>query len=183
MEKFITTRIESYLEVKDFFRAYQNGFGKGKSTASAMSKFLDDIILGLNESTFTVAAYLDVQKAFDTIKETLLAKLGSYGLCKQLCKLLENYLSNMKQKITFGNGLSDFRSIFMGVPQGSTIDPIMFIIYINDLSDVLVNSKLLMYADYTVLYHVNDNCCLARKGLQSDPCKVEQCMTVQTRNV
>ena len=72
----------------------------------------------------------------------------------------------------------------MSVPHGSTIGPKMFIIYINDLSDDLVNSKLLMYADYTVLYHVNDNCCLARKGIQSDLCKVEQCINkVQTRNV
>ena len=175
LEKYITISLENYLEDRDFFADNQNGFRKGKSTAGALSKFLDDVVGDLNESKTCIAAYLDVQKAFDTINHNiLLIKLRACGIGDKLCSLLENYLSNRKQKTRLHNGLSDLKPINIGVPQGSTVGPIMFIIYINDLIKVLDNAKALMYADDTVIY-CSSNCNRAvRKVMQRNLDSVEK---------
>ena len=175
LEKFITQKIESYLEENRFFSECQYGFRKGKSTTGAMSTFLDDIICNLNDSQTCLTAYLDVQKAFDTINHRiLLAKLKSCGMGEKLCTLLKDYLSNRKQKTRLHNSISDLKPIEIGVPQGSTLGPLMFIIYVNDLPDVLEHSKVLMYADDTVLYFSSNSCRQARKRLQSDLNNVQQ---------
>ena len=175
LEKIITTKIENYLEDKGFFSDRQNGFRKRKSTSNAMSIFLDEVISGLNASEICLAAYLDVQKAFDTINHNiLLAKLESSGLGRNLCSLLRNYLTNRKQKTRLFDGVSDLLPINIGVPQGSTLGPIMFIIYINDLPDILNHSKSMMYADDTVLYYSHCDRSMVRRRLQSDLNLVEE---------
>ena len=163
------------MEDKEFYNVNQNGFRKGKSTTNAISKFLDDVIEDLNGSKIGLAAYLDVRKAFDTINhELLLSKLESNGLNVSLCLLLRNYLSNRKQKTRLFNGLSDLKPVSIGVPQGSTLGPILFIIYVNDLFKVLEHSKAIMYADDTVLYYSNNNHRVVRKKLQTDLMNVER---------
>ena len=175
LEKYITNKISRYLEDKEFYNVNQNGFRKGKSTTNAISKFLDDVIEDLNGSKIGLAAYLDVRKAFDTINhELLLSKLESNGLNVSLCLLLRNYLSNRKQKTRLFNGLSDLKPVSIGVPQGSTLGPILFIIYVNDLFKVLEHSKAIMYADDTVLYYSNNNHRVVRKKLQTDLINVER---------
>ena len=153
IEKFVTVKIQFFLEDKNYFTDKQNGFRKGKSTSGALTNFLDDIITNMNDSKMCVVAYLDFQKAFDTINHNiLLNKLKLAGMGDKLLGLLGNYLSNRKQKTMVHNTLSDLKPINIGVPQGSTIGPIMFIVYINDLPNVLENSGAIMYADDTVLY-------------------------------
>ena len=164
-EKYITA----------FFSDKQNGFRKGKSTGSAMAKLLDDVASSLNESKICLAAYLDVQKAFDTVNNNiLLTKLRASGIGDNLCSLLQNYLSNRKQKTKLHNTVSDTKNIRIGVPQGSIIGPIMFIIYINDIPDVLNNSEALMYADDTVLYTADACKKVVRKKLQGDLASIEK---------
>ena len=87
---------------------------------------------------------------------------------ERLLGLLRNYLMSRKQKTRVHNTLSSLELVNVGVPQGSTIGPIMFIVYINDLPTVLEHSKSLMYADDTVLYcgHINDK--NVRKLMQDD---------------
>ena len=94
-----------------------------------------------------------------------------------LCRLLENYLTNRQQKTKLFGAVSDLKSVNIGVPQGSTVGPLMFIVYINDLPEILNSAKSLMYANDTVLY-LSSNCKKeARRKLQSDLVRVEQwCM-------
>ena len=175
LEKYISINIEDYLETNNFFTDCQNGFRKGKSTSSAMAKYLDDVLDGLNESHTCIAAYLDVRKAFDTINHhRLLNKLRAAGIGDTLCSLLENYLSNRKQKTKLYGSLSNLESVSIGVPQGSTVGPLMFIIYINDLPGVLDYAKPLMYADDTVIYLSGLNNKEVRKNLQCDLNNVEK---------
>ena len=125
---------------------------KNKSTSGAFTDLVDSIVTGLNNSEYGAVAYLDFQKAFDTINHRiLLQKLKMSGMGPKLMHLLKNYLTNRKQKTKLNGNLSTLENIAVGVPQGSTIGPIMFIIYINDLPEVLSNSSTIMYADDTVL--------------------------------
>ena len=175
LEKFITISIENYLEDNKYFCEGQNGFRKSRSTASAMSKFLDDLLNSLNDSQTCIAAYLDVRKAFDTINHhRLLNKLRAAGIGDGLCRLLENYLTNRKQRTKLYGSVSDLKSVSIGVPQGSTIGPLMFIVYINDLPEVLEHAKPLMYADDTVLYFSSNNDREVRKKLQVDLINIDR---------
>ena len=102
LEKYVTLNIENYLEDKNYFNNCQNGFRKGKSTASAMATFLDDLLVSLKDSQTCIAAYLDVRKAFDTINhKRLLNKLRASGIGDGLCRLLENYLTNRNKKQSY----------------------------------------------------------------------------------
>ena len=122
LERHITGKIETYLEDKKFFTDKQNGFRKGKSSSDSFSKLLDDIVSDLNNSKTNIAAYLDVQKAFDSINhDILLAKLKMSGIGDDLCKLLKNYLSSRYQRTRLYNVLSDLQPVKVGVPQGSSI--------------------------------------------------------------
>ena len=174
LEKLITSKIQNYLENKNSFGDNQNGIRKGKSTSSALTTFLDDIISGLNDSKTSIVAYLDFQKAFDTINhKILLNKLKRAGLGVKLLSLLENYLSGRKQKTKVHGATSELMPISVGVPQGSTLGPIMFIVYINNLTSVLQHCKCLMYADDTVLYCSHDKEKSVRKSMQSDLDKIQ----------
>ena len=94
LEKHITVKMQNFLEDKNDLVPNQNGFRKGKSTSSALTTFLDNIILNLNDSKTSIVAYLDFQKVFDTINHTiLLNKLRKAGLGERLMKLLANYLT------------------------------------------------------------------------------------------
>ena len=175
LEKYISLNIENFLETNNFFTDSQNGFRKGKSTSSAMAKFLDDLLDGLNDSHTCIAAYLDVRKAFDTINHhRLLNKLRASGIGDGLCTLLENYLTNRKQRTKLYGSMSSLKPGTMGVPQGSTVGPLMFIIYINDLPGTLEHAKPLMYADDTVIYCSGGNNKVVRKNLQCDLNNVEK---------
>ena len=174
LEKYITEQTVAYLERKNFLKENQSGFRKGKSTAHSMTNFLDDIVTNLNCSETSIVAYLDFQKAFDTINhQLLLQKLQNAGLGIKLVDLIKNYLSNRKQKTKLNGSMSTLQAIHTGVPQGSIIGPLMFLIYINDLPDVLLHSKALMYADDTVLYCSNESGKEARKDMQNDLLKIQ----------
>ena len=175
IEKHITCKIQNFLENNNYLVGNQNGFRKGKSTTSALSKFLDDIVTDLNGSKTNLTTYLDFQKAFDTIDHSiLLSKLNRCGMGDKILALLRNYLTNRKQRTKLYNSVSDLRNVSIGVPQGSTIGPITFIIFINDLPTVLEHCNSLMYADDTVVYCAHPNNKVVRKMLQSDLCKVQK---------
>ena len=163
-----------YLEETKFFTEIQFGFRKNKSTTAALTTILDDIINHLNNGEYSLVAFLDFKKAFDTINhEILLSKLLNAGLGQNLIDLIRNYLSGRMQKTKLYSVTSTLRSVRVGVPQGSTIGPLLFIVYINDLNEVLQHCKSCMYADDTVLYCNNLSKKVARKTLQKDLDKVQ----------
>ena len=123
----------------------------------------------------SVVAYLDFQKAFDTIDhKILLAKLKACGIGDRLIALFQNYLTGRKQRTKLFNAYSELKPVTIGVPQGSSIGPTMFIVYIIDLPTNLVHSKAIMYADDTVLYCSDDVNKALRKRFQSDLHRVQK---------
>ena len=110
-------------------------------------------MLHLDRGETTVAVFLDIKKAFDTINhQILLKKLRNLHVGPHTVKPLENYLYNRKQRVLYSNILSDTLTLSTGVPQGSTLGPLLFLMYINDLPNILLYSKCILFADSTVLY-------------------------------
>ena len=160
IERIIHDRIMFHVERNNLLENNQGGFRKNHSTMDTIAKFTNDIFEGINNREITTAVFIDLAKAFDTVNHTiLLKKLGYIGIKGNLHKILENYLCNRKQMTTVNNIVSKHRRITCGVPQGSILGPLLFLIYVNDISSVIRNCKYQLYADDTVIYHtcMNEN--------------------------
>ena len=153
IEKSVHKRIISYLNEYNLLNINQNGFRAKHSNEDTVAKFTDDIALNINNNKCTLATFIDYQKAFDTVNhKILLSKTRSLALTNNVGDWLASYLYNRKQ-IVFANGYSSQEgNITCGVPQGSTLGLLLFLIYINDSNKHFVNYKIKLFADDTVLY-------------------------------
>ena len=109
--------------------------------------------MGLDKGNYTVAVFLDIKKAFDTIDHNIIIqKLKHAGMGARILALITNYLNNRKQCVLYNGTRSEVRELYTGVPQGSTLGPLLFLIYVNDLPNMFVSTNCMMFADDTVLY-------------------------------
>ena len=153
LERIVYNSTVNYLDEVNLVTEHQSGFRSGHSTISAIADFTDDIYRAINNSNITHTVFIDFSKAFDTINhEILLKKLFHLGFKKSSINWFQNYLTNRKQKIIANNKFSDLKDIVCGVPQGSILGPLLFLLYVNDLGDCLQYTKYKLYADDTVLY-------------------------------
>ena len=145
-------RIMKFIDRFDLLTIHQFGFRKAKNTTQAIFKLTTDMLHTFNEKSYTVALFLDLSKAFDTIsREMLVHKLSLYGFRGVTNSFLSSYLSERKQYVNIGNYKSSTESINYGVPQGSVLGPLLFNIYINDIVNVGTAKKIL-FADDAVFY-------------------------------
>ena len=148
----------AYIQVYDYFMEKkllynsQYGFRKMHSTELAALEITDKIILHLDQGKLPLAIYLDLSKAFDTIDHSiLLYKLQYYGIHGNAIEWFKSYLSNRKQYVEINGKTSPYANITTGVPQGSILGPLLFIIYMNDIASVTDHFHSVLYADDTSL--------------------------------
>ena len=137
-----------YAHVSQYIAAEQHGFVKGRSTVTNLSKYTHFISKNINNKVQVDSVYTDFSSAFDSVDHSLLLhKLKSYGIVGKLHKLLSSYLSNRTQIVTINSGASRSEFVTSGVPQGSILGPLMFVIFVNDLPSCFNHSSSLMFAD------------------------------------
>ena len=112
----------------------------------------------MNRKKYFGAVFLDLSKAFDTVPhKILLKKLEHYGIRDNALKLMESYLSNRKQFVSINGKNSSTCDMTIGVPQGSVLGPLLFLIYINDLPSSTSKLKSILFADDTTMFTCNEN--------------------------
>lgn len=156
MERIINTQLIDHLLVHQLITPHQHGFLRKHSTCSNLLETVNDWCLALDNHLVTDAVYIDFQKAFDSVSHIkLFGKLESYNIKGDLLQWIGAFLSNRTQQVKIANSVSDVIEIVSGVPQGSVLGPTLFLLYINDLTDILSNFKscsVKLYADDVKLY-------------------------------
>ncbi len=154
LERVFNNRLTSFIKYSDVLYNGQYGFRNNHSTSLALMELIEEISTGLDNNLSTTGVFIDLQKAFDTIDHSILiSKLQHYGIRGLPCTWLESYLSNRTQFVKFNGAISDEMMIRCGVPQGSILGPALFILYINDIANVSVKLKFILFADDTNIFY------------------------------
>lgn len=169
LEKAVHHQFYSFLENNKLLSDCQFGFRKQRSTKLASILFCDTVRKEMDNGNLTGCVYLDLSKAFDTIGHNiLLDKLSMYGVLGSELAWFTDYLFNRNQLIEIQNICSSPNTITSGVPQGSILGPLMFIVFFNDLKDKLKNSDIIKYADDTVILFAHKDVQKIEKALNED---------------
>lgn len=151
-EMSIKERLNRHLTKNKILSGFQFGFREGVGTEDAIYCVTKNIYNALNNGKKSLAIYLDLARAFDTVSHgLLLEKLHDYGVRGIAAELFESYLEGREQCVRVDGDVSGPRIVSCGVPQGTVLGPILFSIYINELLFLNVNAKIISYADDTVL--------------------------------
>ena len=157
LEKLIYKRFYSFFVAKGTINENQFGFRKNHSTSHALNYSVESIECLLRNKQHVLGIFIDLSKAFDTIDHNkLLDKLHNYGIRGNALKLISSYLSNRKQFVSVLNENSDELLVEFGVPQGSVLGPLLFILYINDLCNITDMGKFVLFADDTNIFVASD---------------------------
>lgn len=152
LEKCMAVRISKYLEENHLFSEQQFGFRKGMGTTAAILNLVNLIMEGFHQKRHTSTVFCDLSKAFDCVShDLLLGKLRGYNFGEGSLRLLESYLSDRRQRVSVGGVSSASRIVHTGVPQGSILGPLLFIIFINDLPLSDNAGNFVLFADDTTI--------------------------------
>ena len=148
IEKVISNRMIDFLEEYNIFSDTQFGFRKSMGTETALINYIDFIQKQLNDKKYTISIFLDLSKAFDVISHNILrTKLEHYGFRGHFLKFLTNFVNNREYFVHANGSNSNNKCVNIGVPQGSTLGPLLFLIYINDMKNCSDLIFLTQFAD------------------------------------
>ena len=158
-EKILFKNMYSYLTRNNLISQHQSGFRPGDSCTNQLLLLVNDIHAAFNDENCLEirSVYLDMSKAFDKVwHEGLIFKLKQNGINGKLLKLLTNYLCKRKQRVVINGSESDWDYIKSGVPQGSVLGPLLFLVYVNDLEQDIISSIRFFADDTSIFSVVND---------------------------
>ena len=154
-EKIIYKRLYSFLTSQNLIYSKQFGFRKGHSTSHALNYSANFLTNSVANRNHTIGIFIDLSKAFDTIDHNkLLVKLDNYGIRGTASALIKSYITGRKQYTTYNNEPSDHEIVTYGVPQGSVLGPLLFLMYINDIVNCSSDGEFVLYADDTNIFVV-----------------------------
>ena len=157
LEKLVYNRLYSFFDSHNLFSKQKFGFLKGSGIEKAVLSFLTDLEYYRQNKLSCVACFLDYTKAFDTVDHSLLIrKLNKYGVRGSSLQFFISYLTNRIQYVSCNDNRSSDIVVTNGVPQGSCLGPLLFVIYINDIINITDKVKLKLFAD-DVLVYIADN--------------------------
>lgn len=157
LEHIIYKHIIDFLESNNILTNVQHGFRRGFSTITQLTEFTHDIAYQLDLGKQIDAIFIDFSKAFDSVLHShLLQKLNAVLKNSRLVDWIASFLSDRSQYVDFSSARSSILKVSSGVPQGSVLGPLLFLIYVNDLPKN-VSSSIRLYADDCVLYDVIDS--------------------------
>ena len=151
LERIMYNRLQKYLKEQNILYEKQFGFQTGYSTEHATAQLIDQIYEAFEKNEYTLGVRIDLSKAFDTVDHsTLLNKLELYGITDRNYTWNTSYLSNRLQYIQIDeNSRTEFCVVKCGVPQGSILGPLLFLLYVNDLKKASSVPDPIMFADDT----------------------------------
>ena len=160
MERIVFKHIYNHMHTNNLLYRYQSGFLPGHSTTFQLIDIYHSICNTFDNNQFSCMVFCDISKAFDRVwHQGLIFKLKQYGISNDLLAFLTNYLSNRKQSVVLNDSISSNLPLTAGVPQGSVLGPLLFLIYVNDISEHLL-SLTRLFADDSSLFvsatNIND---------------------------
>lgn len=173
-EKTMHVRISNFMESNNSLFETQFGFRKGRSCEHALLTAQNELLSSLSKKEIALLLLIDFSKAFDMVDhDILLKKLYKYGIRGNALNWMQSYLQGRQQYVTIGGSVSTKMPIIYGVPQGSILGPLLFIIYINDLPNIYKLAKFILYAD-------DANIIITGKDVNDIKSKVDELATALT---
>ena len=167
-ERLVYNTVYKYLTLNKLLTPKNSGFKKGDSTICQLISICHKIHLGLENQKHVRMVFLDASKAFDKVwHRGLIFKLEQLGIVDPLLSWFRSYLSDRKQRVVLDGQASDWTSIDAGVPQGSILGPLLFLVYVNDIC-FNIKSDINLFADDTSLLSITDNPVTAARELNAD---------------
>ena len=152
IERLIFKHLYNHLRDNNILSSLQSGFIPGDSTVNQLTYLYNVFCQALDSGKEVRAVFCDISKAFDRVWHAgLLLKLQAAGVTGKVLAWFKSYLSDRRQRVVIPGGTSDWTSIYAGVPQGSILGPLLFLVYINDIV-VDIGSHIRLFADDTSLY-------------------------------
>ena len=157
-EKIVFSRMIHFIESNNLLYEFQYGFRKGHSTTFALVDVIEMIHNNINDGKFVMGLFIDITKAFDSVQhDILLHKLYNYSFRGNIYNLLKSFLSNRFIYTSVNTCNSSLNSINCGVPQGSVLGPLLFLLYINDLPNCIPELSLKIFADDSNIFIINND--------------------------
>lgn len=168
-ERCLKDRILDFLGHNNTLAENQFGFRPGRNSETALLLVMESVYESINMNLCTAVVFLDLKKAFDTVNHSLLLEtLNSVGFGGHVLDLLRSYLSNRSQSVRIKNVFSADLQINCGVPQGSVLGPILFLIYINELCGMTLKGKLVAYADDISIVYSENSWDIVHESIEHD---------------
>ena len=176
LEKVVHTRVKSFLDKHPVLYKYQFGFRSKSSTTYALLDVSDYIYTSLDQGKYVFGVYIDLKKAFDTVShKILLTKLEHYGIRGLALNWFSSYLSNRSQFVFINNVSSSIISTCnYGVPQGSLLGPLLFLLFINDIHEAIKCSTIKLFADDTNCFFSGYDFETLRETVVTEVCSLQQ---------